>query len=116
MDNLESRTPLSTRDLKEWLHGWRLAGVTELPDVELPEFAEPIGSLEADPSSIPTSDNSQSPALAAVTAEPGTEEPSYSESPESEQPMTVLYFSSQPPHPAFTEQKVLTASEGAGDE
>ena len=34
----------------------------------------------------------------------------------SEQPMTVLYFSSQPPHPAFTEQKVLTASEGAGDE
>jgi DNA polymerase len=36
-------TSLSTRDLREWLAGWQLAGATQLPHVELPEIEEPSG-------------------------------------------------------------------------
>ena len=39
-DAIDPRT-LSTRDLREWLAGWQLAGVTQLPDVELPEMEIP---------------------------------------------------------------------------
>jgi len=44
---------LSTRDLREWLAGWQLAGVTQLPHVELPEpvlppATDPVGENRDD--------------------------------------------------------------------
>ncbi|MDB4637644.1 uracil-DNA glycosylase [Planctomycetaceae bacterium] len=34
----DSLPPLTSRDLREWLTGWQMAGVTQLPEVELPEM------------------------------------------------------------------------------
>ncbi len=33
--------PLTSRDLREWLTGWQMAGVTQLPEAELPEMELP---------------------------------------------------------------------------
>lgn len=67
-DAIDPRT-LSTRDLREWLAGWQLAGATQLPPVELPEMELPRETAaviedrdETSPASEPGRFDASSPA------------------------------------------------------
>ena len=69
----DSVPPLTTRDLKEWLSGWQLAGVTQLPEVELPEIIEqaPPTSLPSEPMVLNVDEeNSSEPVITAPTSLP----------------------------------------------
>jgi len=67
---LSDSRPLTTRDLKEWLAGWKLAGVTRLPDVELPEITAPPEPAVSEPV---LSNSPEAPAVIATDSE--SEEP-----------------------------------------
>lgn len=69
--------PLTTRDLKEWLAGWKLAGVTQLPDVELPEMTVPHQETHVTKPDLP--DSTAEPVV--ISAEAENEEPVISATP-----------------------------------
>lgn len=75
---------LTTRDLKEWLAGWQLAGVTQLPDVELPEMQvtdEDSSASEPRTSSAETNEIETHPDSAVDDLPDSTSDPDIKESP-----------------------------------
>lgn len=73
-DSIDPRV-LSTRDLREWLNGWQMAGATQLPEVELPEMelpAEPASAGEPSKEASAVSEPPQLDPPSANRSEPQT--------------------------------------------